>query len=103
MTPSAGTTRSEARRPGRSGSAGSDDGSRALTERRAVRAGRAAPPTEDRSYLLFVAAALAFALGAGLGLGLLAAFVPALGWRLSEAALVQAHGWTELGGWLGLF
>ncbi len=63
---------------------------------------RPTPPAEERSYLLFLGTALVLTLGAGLVLGFLVPLAPGLGWRLDEAALVQAHGWVQLQGWLGL-
>jgi hypothetical protein len=61
-------------------------------------------PAEERSYLAFAAVALALTLTAGLTLGILIAFgeagVPPLAARLPR--LVQAHGWTQLQGWIGL-
>lgn len=62
-----------------------------------------AAPREERSYLAFAAAALAFALGAGLLLGLLIPTSTALGWPLDEGAVVDAHGTVQVAGWLGLY
>src|SRR5579875_963971 len=63
---------------------------------------RPTPPAEERSYLLFVGAALALTLGAGLVLALFIPLAPDLGWDLDETALIQSHGWVQLQGWLGL-
>lgn len=54
-------------------------------------------PAEERSYLAFAAAALLFVLVAGLILGILAAL------GVGGLRLVEAHGWTQLHGWIGLF
>lgn len=65
-------------------------------------AGHPAPPAEQRTYLGFLASGLALALGAGLVLSLLIPLAPLLRWQVDGAALVQAHGWVQLDGWLGL-
>jgi hypothetical protein len=56
-----------------------------------------AVPAEDRAFLRFMAASLGVALGAGLVLAVTTS--P----RLNQARLVQAHGWGQLQGWLGIF
>jgi hypothetical protein len=71
-------------------------------EEPAAGAHRPTPPTEERSYLAFLGAALALTLGVGLVLAFLVPLAPSLGWPLDEAALVQSHGWIQLQGWLGL-
>jgi hypothetical protein len=68
--------------------------------------GRPAPrspavPAEDRTYLGFMAASLGVALGAGLVLAVLLAVTTSRG--PNQARLVQAHGWAQLQGWLGIF
>lgn len=64
-----------------------------------------APAVEDRSYLGFIAAALAAALAGGF---LLAVWLPlaATGNAMGQDRvpwLVQAHGWVQVQGWAGLF
>lgn len=63
------------------------------------------PAQEDRSYLWFMAAALASALAGGF---LLAVWVPLAATDSAPGAtrlpwLIQAHGWAQLQGWAGLF
>lgn len=63
------------------------------------------PAVEDRSYLGFIAAALAAALGGGF---LMAVWMPlaATGAMTGQDRvpwLVQAHGWVQVQGWAGLF
>ncbi len=60
---------------------------------------------EDRSYLFFIASALAIALAGGF---LLAVALPLsatgiLPWEERVPRLIQAHGWAQLQGWAGLF
>jgi hypothetical protein len=76
--------------------------SRDAGEEPAAGAHRPTPPTEERSYLAFLGAALVLTLGAGLVLAFFVPLVPSLGWPLDEAALLQSHGWIQLQGWLGL-
>ncbi len=63
------------------------------------------PAVEDRSYLGFIAAALAAALGGGF---LMAVWMPlaatgAVGGQDRVPWLIQAHGWVQVQGWAGLF
>lgn len=63
------------------------------------------PAVEDRSYLGFIAAALAAALGGGF---LMAVWMPlaatgAVGGQGRVPWLIQAHGWVQVQGWAGLF
>ena len=63
------------------------------------------PAVEDRSYLGFIAAALAAALGGGF---LMAVWMPlaATGTVTGQDRvpwLIQAHGWVQVQGWAGLF
>lgn len=63
------------------------------------------PAVEDRSYLWFIAAALASALAGGF---LLAVWLPLAATGLAPGQdrvpwLTQAHGWVQLQGWAGLF
>ncbi len=60
-----------------------------------------AAPAEDRTYLGFMAASLGVALGAGLVLAVLLAVATSP--ELNQARLIQAHGWAQLQGWLGIF
>ncbi len=64
-----------------------------------------APAVEDRSYLGFIAAALAAALAGGF---LLAAWLPLAATGNAPGQdrvpwLIQAHGWIQVQGWAGLF
>lgn len=70
-----------------------------------VRAPSTVPAREDRSYLGYIAAALAFALAGGFALATwmplaAAGAVPGIE---RTPRLVQAHGWLQLQGWAGLF
>ena len=63
------------------------------------------PATEDRSYLGFIALALASALLGGFVFG---AWIPLASTGTVGGAdrvpwLIQAHGWVQLQGWAGLF
>ncbi|MBO0705880.1 MAG: hypothetical protein J2P39_11215, partial [Candidatus Dormibacteraeota bacterium] len=63
---------------------------------------RPAPPADQHTYLAFLASGLALALGGGLVLSLLIPLASLLHWHVNTEALAQAHGWTQLDGWLGL-
>ncbi|PFG73054.1 hypothetical protein [Tepidiforma thermophila] len=70
-----------------------------------VRAPSTVPAREDRSYLGYIGAALAFALAGGFAL---AVWMPLAGTDVLPGVertprLVQAHGWLQLQGWAGLF
>ena len=64
-----------------------------------------ATPREDRVYLGFIAAALLTAIGVGFVLAVLIPLTAAgrLPWASRYPQLVQAHGWSQLLGWAGLF
>lgn len=70
-----------------------------------VRAPSVVPAVEDRSYLGYIAAALASALAGGF---LLAVWMPLAATDTVGPAdrvpwMIQAHGWVQLQGWAGLF
>lgn len=63
---------------------------------------RPAPPADQHTYLAFLASGLALALCGGFVLSLLIPLASLLHWHVNREALAQAHGWTQLDGWLGL-
>ena len=62
------------------------------------------PAVEDRSYVVFIAGALALAIGGGFALAILVSLAES-GVLLETRVpwLIQAHGWAQLEGWAGLF
>lgn len=62
-------------------------------------------PAEERSYVAFAFTALSLSLGVGLTLGIVIAVADSGGSPLAARIprLIQAHAWTQLQGWLGLF
>ncbi len=70
-----------------------------------ARGGEVVPAVEDRSYLAYVAAALAVALLGGFVLAVLVPLtaIGTLPWAERLPELIQAHGWAQLQGWAGIF
>lgn len=62
------------------------------------------PAVEDRSYIIFIAGAMAAGLLGGFALGIAVGLAQAgIAWSDRTPWLIQAHGWAQLQGWTGLF
>lgn len=70
-----------------------------------VKSPETALAVEDRSYLAYIASALAVAVFGGFALAVLLplAETGTFGWGDRVPQLIQAHGWAQLQGWAGLF